>query len=114
MTTYTVTLTPVDNALATRVLLTLFGTKGTSAEFCPGAQDRTGLNSYRVKVICDLGEMQRVRVCYNDPGIGPKPHLEEVVIQESGTLRTWHFPCRSRFAGFAERMLDPEPASLAA
>jgi hypothetical protein len=105
------------DGLASDVHLTLFGTKASSPEIelgTPGGGPGGGSfgepTTYRV-ALADLGDIRRVRVRYDDTGVGPGCFLDRIVVRAGGTTGEWVFPCQRWLArheddGRTERTLD--------
>jgi PLAT/LH2 domain len=96
------------------VYLTLYGTGGSTDELVldPGLADRSGSEDGGFSLpLGELGEIQRLRVRYDDTGLGPAWFLDGITVlnEESGV--EWTFPCRRWLArhmddGEIERTLD--------
>jgi hypothetical protein len=98
---------------ASQVFVTLYGTKASSHELelsgpaalVPGAPSTNDFT------LVDLGEIQRVRVRHDDPGVGPGCSLDRVVVRAAGTLQEWTFRCHDQLGhrdggGIREHTLD--------
>lgn len=96
------------------VYLILLGTRASSRELL---LESTGTRFGRSSVdtfsteIPDLGDIRRLCVRHDNPGIGPGWFLERIVVRNDGSSRTWTFPCHRWLArheddGQIERILD--------
>ena len=106
------------------VFLTLFGTKASSPELSLGndATPTAGQPDIDQGELVDLGDIdlgdiKRVRVRHDDPGVGPGCYLDRVVVRATGTLQEWTFQCgrwlaRHQGDGLTERTLDVVPVGL--
>ena len=104
---------------ASGVFLTLFGTKASSHELVLGDEatspSTTGETTVEGELVdlghIDLGDIKRVRVRHDDPGVGPGCYLDRIVVRSTGTLEEWTFLCERWLArhaggGSAEHTLD--------
>lgn len=81
---------------APEVHVTLFGSKASSPEISLGGPDGSAPDAPTTRRVAlgDLGDIQRVRVRHDDPGIGPGCYLDRVVVQLGGSLQEWTFLCQ--------------------
>jgi hypothetical protein len=102
---------------AAQILVTLYGTKASSHElelYGPAAATgaaAAGTPSTTEFALVDLGDIQRVRVRHDDPGVGPGCSLDRLVVRAAGTLQEWTFPCHDQVGhreggGITEHTLD--------
>lgn len=106
---------PSPDALASsdaKIRLTLYGTCGSTDELVlePNRLQGNGVDTFLVN-LSELGEIQRLRVSYDDTGLGPAWFLDCVTVRNETTAATWTFPCqrwlaRHRDDGEIERVLD--------
>ena len=101
-----------------QVYLTLFGTKASSHEVAVGqaAKATDGHPARHEGELVnlgeiDLGDIKRVRVRHDHPGVGPGCYLDRVVVRAAGTLHEWTFLyqrwlVRHGRDGVTERTLD--------
>ena len=109
---------------AAEVFLTLFGTKASSHELALGNEATPTAGQPEIdqgELVdlgdIDLGDIRRVRVRHDDPGVGPGYRLDRVVVRATGTLQEWTFHCgrwlaRHQGHGPTEQTLDVVPVAL--
>lgn len=95
-----------------KIHVTLYGTCGSTDELvlAPNHASDNGVDSFLLR-LGELGDIQRLRVSYDDTGLNPAWFLDRIAVHNETTGASWTFPCRRWLArhrddGEIERVLD--------
>ncbi len=95
-----------------KIRVTLYGSSGSTDELVldPNRSPGNGVDTFLLR-LGELGDVQRLRVGYDDTGLSPAWFLEGIAVHNEGTGASWSFPChrwlaRHRDDGEIERVLD--------
>ncbi|MGH9213799.1 MAG: PLAT/LH2 domain-containing protein [Acidimicrobiales bacterium] len=94
------------------IYLTLYGTGGSTDELVlhPSLADGSENGGFSLP-LGELGDVQRLRVRYDDTGLSPAWFLDRITIRNESSGSEWTFPCHRWLArhmddGEIERTLD--------